>query len=104
MLTANSSSRRRSKISDRISDVALKIEATNRDRSEQAELAIRTFELSQALESKWLGADYSAKRQILETVFLNLTLNGVSLCYEMTKPFDALAKGLLVSSNRGDKI
>ncbi|HEX3357672.1 MAG TPA: hypothetical protein VHS31_11940 [Tepidisphaeraceae bacterium] len=35
---------------------------------------------------------------------LNFTLNGVSFCYEMIKPFDALAKGLLVSSNRGDRI
>jgi hypothetical protein len=30
----------------------LRIEATNRDRSEQAQLAIRTFELCKALESK----------------------------------------------------
>lgn len=89
---------------DRIADVTLRIEAVSRDRSEQAELAIRTFELSQALESKWLAADYAAKRQILETVFLNLRLDDVSLCYEMEKPFDALAKGLLVQSNRGDKI
>jgi site-specific DNA recombinase len=96
--------RKSTELRDRIADVTLKIEATNRDRSEQAELAIRTFELSQALEEKWLTADYSAKRQILETVFLNLKLDGVSLCYEMTKPFAALAKGLLVPSNRGDKI
>jgi hypothetical protein len=89
---------------DRTADVTLRIEATNRDRSEQAELAIRTFELSQALENKWLAADYAAKRQILETVFLNLKLDGVSLCYEMEKPYDALAKGLLVTSNRSDKI
>lgn len=67
-------------------------------------MAIRTFKLSQSLESKWLTADYPAKRQILETVFLNFTLDDVSLCYEMEKPFDALAKGLLVSSNRGDRI
>ncbi len=45
-----------------------------------------------------------AEGQILETVFLNFTLDDVSLCYEIEKPFDALAKGLLVSSNRGDRI
>ena len=41
---------------------------------------------------------------MLEIVFLNFRLDDVSLYYEMTKPFDALAKGLFVSSNRGDKI
>ena len=51
-----------------------------------------------------LSADFSAKRQLLEIVFLNFKLDGVSLCYEMNKPFDMLVKGLLVSSNRGDKI
>jgi hypothetical protein len=87
-----------------IPDVALRVEATNRDRSEHAELAIRTFELSQALESNWLAADYSAKCRILAAQFLSLRLEDISLCQEMTKPFDALAKGLLVLSNRGDKI
>ena len=42
-------------------------------------------------------------RQLLEIVCLNLKLDGVSLCYEMRKPFDVLAKGLLVSSSRVDK-
>jgi site-specific DNA recombinase len=51
---------------DRIADVTLWIEAVSRNRGEQAEFAIRTFELSQALESRWLAADYAAKRQILE--------------------------------------
>jgi hypothetical protein len=29
---------------------------------------------------KWVKADYGAKRQILETVFLNLRLDDISLC------------------------
>jgi hypothetical protein len=33
-----------------------------------------------------------------------LEAQGVSPCYEMTKPFDALAKGLLVPSNRGARL
>jgi hypothetical protein len=52
---------------------------------------------------RWVTADYAAKRQMLEIVFLNFTLVNASLCYQMAKPFDALAKGLLVSSNRDDK-
>ena len=81
----------------------LRIEAENRGRSEQAELAIKVFELSQALEDKWLTADFAAKRQMLQMVFLNPKLDGVSLCYETNKPFDVLVKGLSVPSNRGDK-
>ena len=34
---------------------------------------------------------------------LNFTLDDVSFRYEMTKPFDSLAKGLLVLSNRDNK-
>jgi hypothetical protein len=40
---------------------------------------------------------------LLEIVFLNCTLDGVTLCPEMRKPFDVLAEGLRVSSSRGDK-
>jgi DNA invertase Pin-like site-specific DNA recombinase len=96
--------RKSTELRDRIADLSLKVEATDRNRSEQAELAIKVFELSQALEQKWVVADYAAKRQILEMVFLNLKLDGVSLCYEIRKPFDVLAKGLVVPSNRSNKI
>ncbi len=89
---------------DRIAEIALRIESADRSRSEQAELAERVFELSQALEEKWLTADFAAKRQLLDIVFLNFTLDGVSLCYELRKPFDMLVEGLTVPSDRGDKI
>ena len=84
--------------------MTLRIEAVSRNRGEQAELATRVFELSQALEEKWLTADFAATRQLLDIVFLNFTLDGASLCYETRKPFDVLVKGLSVPSNRGDRI
>lgn len=96
--------RKSTELRDRIAETTLLMEAENRNRGEQAELAIKVFELSQALEERWVTGDSSAKRQILEMVLLNPKLDGVSLCYEMRKPFDVLAKGLLVSSNRGDRI
>jgi hypothetical protein len=34
---------------------------------------------------------------------LNFWLDGVSLCREVTKPFETLVKGLLVPSNRNSK-
>jgi hypothetical protein len=33
---------------------------------------------------------------------LNFTLNDATLCYEMRKPFDVLAKGLVSAQPRGD--
>ncbi len=96
--------RKATELRDRIAEVTIRVEAADRDRGEQADLASRVFELSQALEQKWLTADFSEKRQILDIVFLNLRLDGVSLSYEMRKPFDVLAKGLSVPSNRGDRI
>ncbi len=89
---------------DRMANVTLQIEVVDRDRGEQCDLAIKTFELSQALESKWLTAGFAEKRKLLEIVFSNFRLDGVSLCYEINKPFDVLAKGLSVPSDRGDKI
>jgi len=61
-------------------------------------LAVKVFELSQALAAKWLAADIAEKRLLLEIIGLNWTLDGVSLVPQMRKPFDLLAEGLLVSS------
>lgn len=44
------------------------LEALNRSRDENAELASRVFELSQILSDKWLTAEYEEQRQILEIV------------------------------------
>jgi len=72
-------------------------------RDENADIAIKAFELSQNLRSKWLTADYSVKRRYLEIVFLNFVLDDVTLVPETRKPFDLLVEGPLVSSSRGDK-
>lgn len=91
-------------IRDRIAQLTMKVEDNDRGRAENAEHAIKVFELSQHLTEKWLTADFAEKRQILSIVFLNFTLDDVSLVYEMRKPFALLREGLLVSSNRGDRI
>ncbi|GIW76755.1 MAG: recombinase [Phycisphaerae bacterium] len=89
---------------DRIALLKEQIDGLDVTRGEQAEQAIKVFELSQSLCEKWVTANYHARRQILDIVFSNFRLDGVTLCYEMRKPFALLAEGLLVSSNRGDKI
>lgn len=101
-IDADTFARKSTELRDKIATAALRVEATNRDRGEQAELAIRIFELSQALVDKWVSADYAAKRQLLEIIFSNFTLDDVTLCYEVRKPFDVLVKGLSVPSTRGD--
>ena len=81
-----------------------KLEGFDRQQSERGELAVKVFELSQALGSKWLAADIAEKRLLLEIIGLNWTLDGVNLVPQMRKPFDLLAEGLLVQSSRGDRI
>ncbi len=56
---------------------------------------------SSGLEKKWLTAGFAEKRKLLEIVSSNFRLDGVTLrtlCYEINKPFDVLAKGLSVPS------
>ena len=80
---------------DRIARLSLKIEAQHRNKSEQADIAVKVFELSQMLRDKWLTADIAAKRQLLEIVCLNLSLVDGTLVPEWRKPFDVLAEGLV---------
>lgn len=80
------------------------LHAADTDPTEQATTAAKVFELSQALEQKWITADYAERRQLLELVGLNFRLEDVSLVPEMRKPFDMLIEGLAVSSSRGDRI
>ncbi|WP_145027470.1 recombinase family protein [Caulifigura coniformis] len=89
---------------DRLATIKLQMDALDRSRDEIGELASKVFELSQTLREKWLTADYSAKRRILEIVCLNFTLVDTTLVCEMRKPFDVIVEGLLVSSSRDDRI
>ncbi|NOX54046.1 MAG: hypothetical protein GXP27_06320 [Planctomycetes bacterium] len=69
-----------------------------------SELAVKVFELSQALTQKWLTADYATKARILEIVFLNFVLDDVTRVPTIRKPFDMLAEGRFVQPSRGDWI
>ena len=89
---------------ERADELKLKIEGCDRGVDENADLAVKTFELSQALVEKWDSADIAEKRQILEIVCLNWTLEGASLVPTMRKPFDILAEGLLTKNGRGGRI
>ena len=87
-----------------IAALTLQLESSHRRRDERADMAQRVFELSQSLTERWVASQYADKRQILEMICLNFTLDGATLVPEMRKPFDILVEGLSVSSSRGDKI
>ncbi len=94
--------RKRAELGDRVEELEVKLESAKRGHAEQADMAIKVFELSQTLCSKWETADYTAKRRILEIVCLNFLLDGVTLVPTMRKPFQILSEGLSVPSSRGD--
>ena len=56
---------------DQIADLSQQIASADRNHAEQGELAVKTFELSQRLQEKWLTADMATKRQLLQIVCLN---------------------------------
>ncbi len=80
---------------DRLASIKLQLDAVDRSHDEMSELAVKAFELSQTLRQQWLTADYAAKRRILEIVLSNCSLDGVTLCPTIRKPFDVLAEGLV---------
>ena len=97
-------SRKSIELRDRIATLDIQLHRDDIDRADQAALAGKVFELSQSPEQKWVGAEYVEKRQLLDLVCLNFSMNDVSLVAEMRKPFNLLAEGPLVLSSRGDRI
>ena len=89
---------------DREAKLKLPLDACDLGRHENADIAVKAFELSQNLRAKWLTADYAVKRRYFEIVFLNFVLDDVTLVPETRKPFDVLAEELLVSSSRDSSL
>lgn len=89
---------------DRIAQLAALIRESDQEQSDQAELVTKVFELSQSLQEKWLTANTQTKRQLLEIVCLNFSLDDITLVPTIRKPFDVLIEGLSVSPSRSDRI
>ena len=66
--------------------------------AEGGDAAIQVLELSQALKQKWVTADDAIKRNLLDLLCLNFTLEGKTLVPELRRPFNLLAEGLLVGN------
>lgn len=82
--------RKSAELRERADELKVKIEVADRSQAEKGEVAVKSFELSQTLEEKWVDGDYRANRQILEIVCSNFSLDGVTLSYTVNKPFDAM--------------
>jgi DNA invertase Pin-like site-specific DNA recombinase len=82
--------RKSAELRERADELKVKIEVADRSQAEKGEVAVKSFELSQTLEEKWVAGDYRAKRQILEIVCSNFSLDDVTLGYTVNKPFDAM--------------
>ncbi len=89
---------------DEIARLKALIEDCDRERVREADTAIKVFELSQALEDKWVTAEAAEKRRLMEIICLNWTLDGVTLVLTMRKPFDVLAEGPSLMIGRGNRI
>jgi hypothetical protein len=89
---------------DRLSSIKLQVDLLDRSHDENAEIAVKVFELSQTLRDQWVSADYATKRRLLEIVCLNCTLDGASVVPTTRKPFDVLVEGLYSETSRGERI
>jgi hypothetical protein len=87
-------------LAGRAANIKMQLDAVDRGKDENADIAVKAFELSQNLAPKWLKADAAAKRQIFEIVCLNCQLVDVTLVPTIRKPFDVLAEGLILRSSR----
>ena len=89
---------------DQEARLQLNLEGFSRQQSELADIALKTFELSQHLADQWLTADCAAKRRIIEIVFLNLILDDVTLVPQWRRPFSILAEGPVLETGDPDGI
>ena len=103
-IDASTYTKKNNELKDRIGKLKTLVDACDRGRDENADLAMKAFELSQSLAERWFTADYNAKRKILDLLCLNCKLEGVSLVPTIRKPFDVLAEGLVLKNGRGGGI
>lgn len=100
-IDAKTYARKDEELRDKQAEVNAKIEGGERLQSENAEIALKVFELSQCLMDKWFNADIDAKREILKIICLNFSYDAVSLGYQMRKPFEILSKNAILKNGGG---
>jgi sRNA-binding protein len=72
---------KRREFHERQTAIRLQLEVSDRDDREIAEKAVKAFELSQTLKTRWETADPASKRTILETLCESVRLNQKKCCF-----------------------
>jgi len=85
---------KRAELRERQSAIRLQLEVSDLDAEQIADRALAAFELSQSLVQRWVKADYTAKRTILEIMVKSALLNSENIEISLKKPFDVLSNGL----------
>ena len=70
----------------------------------RGKLAVQLFDWTQNAAEIWRGSNNSVRREILDAVCLNRSLNAVNLVLEKRKPFDILAERPFLKKSRDDRI
>lgn len=70
----------------------------------RGELAVTLFDWTQRAADVWRGSNNAVRREILDAVCLNRSLNDVTLVLQKRKPFDAFAERPFLKNSRGDGI
>lgn len=92
-----------SALNTELADLDRSIETVQRFDPARGEGAVQIFDFSQKAANLWEGSNSAEKRKLLEIVSLNRHVSDVSLCVEKRKPFDFLAKRLVLEKSRGDR-
>jgi hypothetical protein len=69
----------------------------------KGEVAMAIFDFTQKAAERWLGSNTTVRREILDLVCLNRSLNDVNLVTTKRKPFDVIV-GFNLGKSRGDRI
>ena len=75
-----------------ISLLQSRLEGFEMEKKEDIQKPLQIIELTQDIANKYVSFKSVQKREIVESVFSNLSLNGVSLCADYNLPFEILAK------------
>ncbi|MEK6701065.1 MAG: recombinase family protein [Planctomycetota bacterium] len=86
---------KRRELHERQTAIRLQLETSDRDDREIAEQAVKTFELSQTLKTRWKTADPAAKRAILDILCESVRLNQRKVLFLARKPFSLLENAAL---------
>lgn len=70
----------------------------------RGEIALAIFDFTQNAAERWQGSNNAVRREVLDLVCLNRSLNDVSLVTTKRKPFDIFAERLDLKNSRGDRI